>query len=125
ADAGAQLAADALLHAVLVAIEDVAPVEAVGLGPDLVGILRGDDVVHLAQRHLEAVEETHQPAPLTSMALVRPMRMARSNRPQKTRPMAAATGTHFHSRKMRAPRIRSQASDSGISRFQPRSMSWS
>src|SRR4051794_25442463 len=42
ADARAQLAPDALLHAVLVAVEDVAAVEALRLRALLVGILRGD-----------------------------------------------------------------------------------
>ena len=57
AHAGAELAADALLHAVLVAVEDVAPVEAERLGPLLVGVLLGDDVPDLAQGD----EETREP----------------------------------------------------------------
>src|SRR5204863_4850236 len=61
-DAGAQLAADALLHAVLVAIEDVATMEALRLGTLLVGVLVGDGVVDLPEGDLEPVEVAHQRA---------------------------------------------------------------
>src|SRR5690606_26331938 len=69
ADAGAQLAADALLHAVLVEVEDVAAVEALGLlplGPGVLhvgdghGATRSGALEDLPDRDPEAFEVTHQ-----------------------------------------------------------------
>ena len=74
ADAGAQLAADALLHAVLVAVEDVAAVEAHRLGPLLLGILGGDDLARVAaveqllERDRETFEVAHQTRNLLELA---------------------------------------------------------
>jgi hypothetical protein len=61
AHARAQLAADALLHPVLVAIEDVAAVLALGLVAFDRGVLRRQArLEHLAQRDVETGEATHQ-----------------------------------------------------------------
>src|SRR5262249_52543012 len=62
AHARAELAADALLHAVLVAIEDVTAVRAARLQPLLHRIRERDALVlaDLAQRHEEPGEPSHQ-----------------------------------------------------------------
>src|SRR4029077_20609841 len=61
AGAGAQLTTDALLHAVLVAVEDMAAVEAGRLGSLDVRILDSDAVLgHGLERDLEAVEQSHR-----------------------------------------------------------------
>ena len=68
AHTGAQLAADALLHAVLVAVEDVATVQSSRLGPlgtRVLDVRDGDGLTgvgaleHLAERDAEALEVPH------------------------------------------------------------------
>src|SRR5262245_66654373 len=65
AHARAQLAADALLHAVLVAVEDVATVEADGLDPltpgRVLGVVAGQPLLEqLLEGDPETVEVAHQ-----------------------------------------------------------------
>ena len=127
ADAGTQLAADALLHAVLVAVEDVAAVQALGLGDLLVagdvlraprwtivlpffgdataGVRRGDAVAAeqavLAQGDEEAVEVPHQN--------IAPSR-------SRLRALTAVGRRQQHGRRRPARRRRSAARPSGSSR---------
>src|SRR4029077_16265631 len=77
AGAGAQLTTDALLHAVLVAVEDMAAMKAGRLGSLDVRILARDPVLgHGLERDLEAVEQSHR-------ATSRPRRRARLGWPRR------------------------------------------
>src|SRR6266545_2149226 len=136
AHARAQLAPDALLHAVLVAVEDMAPVHALGLGPLGLRVLDGDGVAglgaveQLAEGDLEPVEIAHQ---VRTSAWWRsaPMRMAAASSVPTARRARPHTGTTMSGSQSRSLPIRSaaisssQPSANGISSFQPRSMSWS
>ena len=139
AHAGAQLAADALLHAVLVPVEDVTAVEADRLVPLAALVLRRTTRVsrcllaHLAERDQEASEVAHQ-SNTSSDGLGAAPGGADGERQQPV-----AGGEHGDGdRRPRGPgssprssptrsaaSSSSQPSDSGISSFQPRSMSWS
>src|SRR5690606_9533643 len=86
ADTGAELAADALLHAVLVAVEDVTAVHPDRLGRLLLGVLGGDALLapHLAQADEEASEVTHQ-STTPSRRLALEVAMAKRSRLKKVR----------------------------------------
>src|SRR5438105_2778774 len=86
ADTGAQLAADALLHPVLVAVEDVPAVEAGGLGPLGLRVLGGDPGPE--QRLAEGDGE---PAPFTHWAP--PSGPGRPPRPARPPPAGSASTT--------------------------------
>src|SRR5690606_10532278 len=75
ARAGTQLTPDALLHAVGVAIEDVSPMETLGLGPELLRVLRGqhpttgDGPDHLRPRDLESLPQLSYQTHINSRVL--------------------------------------------------------
>ena len=103
AHTGAQLTADALLHPVWVAVEDVTTMETFGLDSLLLWIARGD----VGPEHLA---EGDQEAPPRSEDLVEP---AHDHGNPKRRSPTATITTMIHTK------------DKGISRFQPNSISWS
>src|SRR6202034_1080490 len=134
AHAGTELAADALLHAVLVAAEDVAAVLAGLLGVFLVGILAGHPRPgQVLEGQLEPAQEAeigcHQP--LTSGVapprLCSPLRAVPTEKARKSRAPTATSATATsrpHQPQIKtAATMSSQPSERGMSTFQPRSIS--
>src|ERR1019366_923281 len=161
AHAGAQLAADALLHPVLVPVEDVPAVLARLLRALLLGVLPGDGRTSQGlEGQLEAPEEVlatarrfglrHQRSPPSVVvaggtgcssardhrriptagrtALVSSRRAPMAKARVSSTPATSTAATMPTPQKpsiMKPATINSQPSESGMRRFQPRSMSWS